>query len=150
MHNVTLPYALCRQPHWQATLFARAPQSLSTGELELLRIASAGPGLCEYRDNQLLLGHTDAAEDTLARAEVVQQIVQHALFALLRPHPQIHNEGLLGTQIIEVSDEAIVLPLAQQQSLLGLLFIECGGSPVMPALEALTAEALSSTTALSR
>ena len=116
----------------------------------MLRIASAGPGLCEYRDSQLLLGHTDAAEDTLARAEVAQQIVQHALFALLRPQPQIHNEGLLGTQVIEVSDEAIVLPLAQQQSLLGLLFVECGGSPVMPALEALTAEALSSTTALSR
>ena len=53
-------------------------------------------------------------------------------------------------QVIEVSDEAIVLPLAHQQFLVGLLFIEGSSSPVMPALTDLTAEGLSSSTALSR
>ena len=53
-------------------------------------------------------------------------------------------------QVIEVSDEAVVLPLAHHESLVGLLFLEAGGSPVMPALTDLTAEALSSSTALSR
>ncbi len=49
-----------------------------------------------------------------------------------------------------MSDEAIVLPLAHQESLVGLLFIEGSASPAMPALTELTAEALSSSTALSR
>ena len=58
--------------------------------------------------------------------------------------------GAACMQVIEVSDEAIVLPLAHQHFLVGLLFIEGSSSPVMPALTDLTAEGLSSSTALSR
>ena len=43
-----------------------------------------------------------------------------------------------------------MLPLAHHESLVGLLFIEGSSSPVTPALTELTAEALSSSTALSR
>ena len=66
------------------------------------------------------------------------------------PPYQIYSHSSLAVQVIEVSDDAIVLPLAHQQSLVGLLFVEGGHSPVMPALTGLTAEALSTSTALSR
>lgn len=72
------------------------------------------------------------------------------LHTLLWPSSQTHRQTAPGMQVIEVSDEAIVLPLAHQQALVGLLFLEASGSPVMPALTDLTAEALSSSTALSR
>ena len=72
------------------------------------------------------------------------------LHTLLRPSSQNHSQGARDMQVIEVSDDAIVLPLVHQQALVGLLFIEGSGSPVMPALTDLTAEALSSSTALSR
>ena len=49
-----------------------------------------------------------------------------------------------------MSDDAIVLPLAHQHFLVGLLFLEGNGSPAVPALAALTAETLSSSTALTR
>lgn len=52
--------------------------------------------------------------------------------------------------MIEVSDEAIVLPLCHHHFLVGLLFIEGSSTPVTPALTDLTAEVLSSSTALSR
>ena len=80
-------FSHCRQPQWQATLFARAPQSFSTGELDLLRIASAGPGLCECRDSHLLLASTDDAEDTLSGAEVLSQLSQErpVSFAVATP-----------------------------------------------------------------
>ena len=52
--------------------------------------------------------------------------------------------------MIEVSDNAIVLPLSHHRFLVGLLFLEGNGSPAVPALAALTAESLSSSTALTR
>ena len=53
-------------------------------------------------------------------------------------------------QVIEVSDDAIVLPLSHQHFLVGLLFLEGNGSPAVPALAALTAETLSASIALTR
>ena len=62
-----------------------------------------------------------------------------------------HNlQRAVGAQVIEVSDDAIVLPLAHQHFLVGLLFLEGNGSPAVPALAALTAQTLSSSTALTR
>ena len=46
---------LFRQPHWQATVFARVPETFSSGRLELQRIATAGATTLERREGTLLL-----------------------------------------------------------------------------------------------
>ena len=66
-----LLHDILRQPRWQATVFARVPQSFSSGQLELQRIASAGASTVERREGKLLLGSGTATEEALINAEVM-------------------------------------------------------------------------------
>ncbi len=115
--------ALCRQPFWNAAVFARVPNSFNSGLLEFQRVASVGAKVHERRENTLTLGNGNAAEESLIKAELV-----------------------------ELPDGGLVLPLAQHQFLVGLLFLEEASAPTpsAEALSDLTKQTLQDTASLVR
>ncbi|BDA41622.1 probable chloroplast sensor kinase, chloroplastic at N-terminal half [Coccomyxa sp. Obi] len=109
------------QPFWNAAVFARVPDSFNSGLLEFQRVASVGTKVHEKRENTLTLGNSNAAEESLIKAELV-----------------------------ELPDGGLVLPLAHHQFLVGLLFLEEASAPSPSALSDLTKQTLQDTASLVR
>lgn len=102
-------------------MFARVPDSFNSGLLEFQRAASVGTKVHERRENTLTLGNSNAAEESLIKAELV-----------------------------ELPDGGLVLPLAHHQFLVGLLFLEEASAPSPSALSDLTKQTLQDTASLVR
>lgn len=112
---------LCRQPFWNVTVHARVPHSFNSGSLEFQRVAAVGASSIEAQESVLTLGNSNAAEESLIKAELV-----------------------------DLPDGGVVLPLAHQQFLVGLLFLEEASAPSQSALSDLTRQTLGDSSSLVR
>lgn len=77
-------------------------------------MVSVGAAAVERREKNLTLGNSNAAEESLVKA-----------------------------QVVELPDGGVVLPLAHHQFLVGLLFLEEASAPSQSPLSDLTAQSLS-------
>jgi hypothetical protein len=89
--------------------------------LEFQRVAAVGASVLERQESTLTLGNSNAAEESLIKAELV-----------------------------ELPDGGVVLPLAHHQFLVGLLFLEEASAPSQSALSDLTRQTLGATGSLVR
>lgn len=135
-------------------MYARVPESFSTGTLQLTRVATAGASTVERREGNLVLGSSTAAEEALIKAEVCALPMCYLVWQPQTYEPLQRAAGPEGNgvpwQVVDVPEGGVVLLLAHHQFLVGLLFVEKELAPTQTVLDGLVTQDLAAGSAIVR